>query len=752
MMLKFSEKLVNKELVVSERILDTVSYDLDNIDWDKKATLSPNTFSLFLHCLRPVYYLSMTYAYFGNKIYLQAAEQFIIQWNKYDIENKQKNRYAWHIHSVSERVESLIIYSIVYQEAFGRSCHQLLTTKMINKHNFWLKQEKNYIKQHNYGIFADGALIKAGEYLKDKKILDLGISRLDKQLKYAFPNKNIHIENSTNYHLAVFSYIKRIGEFLSEVDHEYTQIINQYCQGVLEYLIYMYKPSLVAPYIGDTFGTYETNGSMSFSCLHHNNEYLRYVATQGKQGVRPEEATKVFFDDGYAIFREHWRQGDFAQATWLLFKSGYLSSTHKHSDDLSFILYSKGHDIFIDPGMYNYMVGNKIHDYINSSLAHNTIVVDNQSYSIGINNSPKVGLLKYEKKDFYEVVSGYNNIYPNVKIDRNVYYISGDEFLIFDDIVSENTHEYSQTFHLSNDVKIRNLASDELLLETNDGNYYILLTQFINCDEVKRYSGIGNKRLSCASVGLNEIVDTETVTFNTKGKNVKFVTYIKITNTQTNTQENKPLLGAESLDFENFKIPISSRKRVGDFRIKVTSQLNRIEISSDIVEQGNVEHCYYLLEKETSKKEAASWYSKEKTHSFELDTSKEFALISYIRNNSKETERKYRGIISYNANKQMFEFVPIPREEQEPFVAQAVMKRCDNNDYLFSLKIVGGNKINVRWYIYKDGASYGYKESDGVLKYKFTESGNYTIIYKVRDIYFGEFEVNNFPEELVEVV
>ncbi len=63
--------------------------------------------------------------------------------------------------------------------------------------------------------------------------------------------------------------------------------------------------------------------------------------------------------------RNYWGMEDTdpAAATWTMFKAGYLSKTHKHADDLSFMLYSKGYDIFVDPGWYNYISGSKYKDY-----------------------------------------------------------------------------------------------------------------------------------------------------------------------------------------------------------------------------------------------------------------------------------------------------------------------------------------------------------------------------------------------------
>jgi len=418
--LTYADRIMEGYLVVEDDLYDeAVAFDVKNLDWDMQVTSSPNTFLLWLHTLNPVYYLSNAYVQTGNSKYMDLAGEILDSWIQYDETSENKNRYIWYDHTVAVRTENLIYYALVCKNHTGKPNEKV--ESLIQVHADWLSQEENYVIDHNHGIFEDGALIKCGYYLGIRDYIDIGKERLDKQLKYAFPNKAVHIENSMGYHIGLIEYLRQISAFLSSVGDDYSETTKEYFTGAIEFLIYAYQPDLSLPSIGDTYGGENTGKNEIYD---YGNSFLRYIASKGKDGIKPEDKTKIFKNDGYVFIRENWDADSFTDSTWLMFKSGYNSTTHKHNDDLSIALYSKGYDIFIDPGMYNYMVGNYIHDYLNSSFAHNTIIVDDKSYPIAKNISEKAGILDYKITDQYTYIKGYNNLYETVMIDRSVIYIN----------------------------------------------------------------------------------------------------------------------------------------------------------------------------------------------------------------------------------------------------------------------------------------------------------------------------------------
>src|SRR5207248_1602207 len=117
-------------------------------------------------------------------------------------------------------------------------------------------------------------------------------------------------------------------------------------------------------------------------CVTMPNGRVPMVGDTGKMNspVTSSLESKVFADAGIMISCSRAPQpGD---STWLLFKSGYLTHTHKHADDLSFLLYGRGKEIFVDGGLLNYDTSNPFATHITSALAHNTLVVDGTNYEL----------------------------------------------------------------------------------------------------------------------------------------------------------------------------------------------------------------------------------------------------------------------------------------------------------------------------------------------------------------------------------
>jgi hypothetical protein len=747
--LSFANRLMEGYLVVEDSLYDeAIEFDAHKIDWDMQVTSSPNTFSLWLHTLNPVYYLSNAYVQTGNNKYIELAEVILNSWLQYDGKLMNKNRYTWYDHSVAVRSENLIYYALVYKNLTGKTNSDLVAK--IKKHAEWLSKESNYIKNHNHGIFEDGALIKCGYFLNEQNYIYIGIERLDKQLQYAYPNKAVHTENSTGYHIGLISYLKQLSSYLSAVENSYSSSVKEYFTGALEYLVYAYLPNLALPSIGDTYGA-DVSGRGSIES--YENEKLRYIATKGKEGQKPEETFRIFKNDGYTFFRESWDSNSFEESTWLMFKSGFNSITHKHNDDLSIALYSKGYDIFIDPGMYNYMVGNNIHDYLNSSFAHNAIIVDDLSYPIAKNITEKAGILDYKATDQFKYVKGYNNLYETVLIDRSVIFVDGNTIFLVDDIISESNHKYTQNFHLSDHMQIVKKQKDYVLLKIADTNWYVLLRQLDNIDTVELIEGLGNgtNDSSVRSIGLGKIKDTTSLRFNTQGKNRRFITSIQIIDeSELNILSKDEIKVTDTLlTYKDNTIDIASRDRL--LKDEVTAKIDghTITLSHKQNESSKtLSYCYYIIDTENNQIIKKTDYNYDSEYAFTLDKKGEYAVISYIKNEYGERIKYLSGFIKYKNGSYAFQQVPL--SESVPYVTSHDMKQLSRNQYSFEINTIGFSDLSVSWYIYKNGASYDYIKGGNKITYTFTEPGTYTCIYRVYDKYFYEVLKNNFNEIVIQ--
>src|SRR5699024_10821018 len=109
---------------------------------------------------------------------------------------------------------------------------------------------------------------------------------------------------------------------------------------------YIMKPDFTYPLLGDT-GHIEDNKV--------NKKYMDLID----------------YESGNVILQNR-NPENLQKSTWLHFKAGYQSKSHKHADDLSLCLYLEGNDILIDSGKYSYKISDPMREYIISPAAHST--------------------------------------------------------------------------------------------------------------------------------------------------------------------------------------------------------------------------------------------------------------------------------------------------------------------------------------------------------------------------------------------
>ena len=733
---------------------EVVTFDIRNIDWDIQATKSPNSFSLSLHSLIPVYCLSMAYHATGEESYLSRATSITNSWISYSKGLTSKfNRYTWYDHAVACRLRTIIFLEVVCD--IKRKVHSEKEDffNLIRTHCDWLTKDENYTKNHNHGIMQDMALIMAGHFLSHEDFLGLGVDRLKKQLQYAFPSMAAHVENSSGYNAAIVRFLFACSDFLREIGNPNADDIDKYKDGAFVFLTHLAMPSNGFPFTGDTYGSVQKKSRKHNTLKPVMKQYydnaskiygnLYWAISGGNYGIKPSGLAKVFHIDGYAFWRSSW---DTDNATWTMLKSGFLSLTHKHKDDLSINLYTKGVNVFIDPGMYNYMVGNVMHDYLNSNFAHSGIIVDNMSYPLGRNLTHRAGILDLPSNPNFHTVRAYNNLYHGVYIDRMIIHVNENEFYIVDDIYSEETHLYQQNYHLSNEVK---LVSHELgfaIIKLTDSPWNVCIVQHEASESVESKRGDTGDiaTMSVHSAGPNKVTPTTSILFSKKASSTRFITKIAIVTDDKISEAEKTLLAVEhdSIQIGDKTVDITSRRRAKPVPIEVSCKPESLNIKNKINHTHSLESAYYLLDKSTGKTAESTGYTFENTQNLPIPKTGEYILRAYARSKGKETIFWNAGEVANGV------FTSFPADKGIPYI-QSSKYTGNSNKYTYKLIHQIPWECNVNWYVYKNGAGFDYVRGKSKFTYTFTEPGIYTIIYRFNVKYFNEVEVGNFPEIVV---
>lgn len=740
---------------------------VESLDWNVQYTDTPNTFQLYLQSLNSIVYLTSAYEISGNSEYLEYAEKFIRIWNDYkNSEVADSNIFVWYDHGTALRAENLIYYALVANTNgyLSNDMYELIVT-LIKEHEDFLADEKNYTKNHNHGIFQDRALIYCSYFLENDKsgeYLELAKSRLEAQKNYAFTEDMVHVENSPGYQVGVMDLFRIIANFLIQFDDDFGENLYKDTINAAEFMAYVTKPNGIVAEIGDTNSSVSGSTITSARMEVFDNPHLTYASTQGKSGKKPEEMSRCWLNSGYYISHNSWENEEYEMSTWQLFKSGYSSKTHKHADDNSFMLYSKGYDVFVDPGWYSYMVGDRYRDYFVSALAHNTVVVDGKTYSPTEENSSKVGFYEYEKEAHYDYVCGYNEMYDGVSYDRH-YYNLGDSIIIWDDINSSEKHTYTQLFHASEYMNLVSQNDIETVFELADTGYFIRIKQLSSLGKNSIVAGdFGKEKFGYISREMGHLGSINTVKYDVVGSNVDIITLITIENGQGDIQNLADIQYDEilknfqikSTSGEVFQIELKERCRVADEKIIVKQkdentfifENNNVGIYETSAE--NFVCAWYVIDKNSAEVSYKTEYSHNNSFEYKFEVPGDYLIKAY----TKSQNNRYRcsrivAAISYDSEKMQFENVT----DRFPFLNLKYngqeMRRIGEKSYQFMVDYNYSWNSNIRWYIYRNGGYFTsfLTNNENEIEYNFEKPGKYTVIYYLSTPN-GDNEYWNFPE------
>lgn len=186
--------------------------------------------------------------------------------------------------------------------------------------------------------------------------------------------------------------------------------------------------------------------------------------------------SEVFDQAGYATLRND--KNDFT----VIAKFGQHGGAHGHYDKLSFILYSQGRVMGIDPGTQLY--GLPLHSQWDSmTIAHNTVSVDGkrQSASTGKLLSWQTGT------DWVSVTMDAGPIYTDVSLERSIV-LTPNYCLISDHVRSSTSHVVDWAYHNLGTLEVAHPSFNQQVIELPAQNGFGFLKN------VKKASGEGEFR------------------------------------------------------------------------------------------------------------------------------------------------------------------------------------------------------------------------------------------------------------------
>ena len=297
--------------------------------------------------------------------------------------------------------------------------------------------------------------------------------------------------------------------------------------------------------------------------------------------TEPVVSSKVFNEAGYVILRKGW---DY-QEPFLAFKTSPNVLSHTHGDINSFILGYNGEWLLIDPG-YVQRSPVELRVYGTGTAAHNTILIDGK-VQIGTKNA---SITDFNTFNNYEFVVGEGApAYPlDMELNsfkRHIIFLKNkpEYFLIYDELNSNKTHNYTLLFHTkgmfekeNNSLEIKGANSSLKIKTISTTNFSINVTP----NELLRIYKDGN--------------ETAKITTENKTNEARFLTllypYVEFNQEPQITNENDviEINYGDYKDFILFNPDKTSKNYVlGDFNIDSNALICIIRKNDVIAYQGN---------------------------------------------------------------------------------------------------------------------------------------------------------------------
>lgn len=458
----------------AEDIISTADSIIDNesvfgndislpYDWSCKGIASRSV------CYRMHGFNFLDYVYYawrltGDAEYKEYIKKWIIDWVHNNPTVLEGNEWAWHDDATARRLYRMSLYVYLWQNDFTKPDLEIILTSLKNQAQL-LADDSLYKHKHNHGMYQDMGLVTYAILFADRndrdKYLSLAQKRSKKYFDYCFTEEGVHKEHSPQYHIYVSQELLFYRDIFKDYDLDFSNYIENIIGKSSLFTTEIMMPDGTIPSIGDS-----TRKEL-YNIACEDDPYYLYAITGGVEGTMPP-ADYVFPRSGYAIMRSSWADPS-KEATYLLFTAATFSSAHKHSDDLSFILYHKG-DLFVEGGSRNYNYSEPKTKYTYSAYSHNVLLVNGEGFPVNIgesgfqsitNRALNTRILDYDISSDRKWVKAIQNRFDNVTQYRT---ISFNKF--------QDTVEISDELDVTENVKstlIYHIAPDVSIMPINDG-------------------------------------------------------------------------------------------------------------------------------------------------------------------------------------------------------------------------------------------------------------------------------------------
>ena len=357
--------------------------------------------------------------------------------------------FAWRQLEVSNRLQDQTCQFLLFCSASAFT-PEFLTEFIVNYHRHGAHLLKNYSAEGNHLLFEAQRMVYAGVFfpeLKDAAIWrESGINILNREIKKQVYNDGGQYELDPHYHLAainIFCKALRMADcngFRNEFPSEYLDTV----KNMIAFYANICFPDYTNPCFSDAkLGDYQAElaNYRDWLALFPDCDWIRYYATEGREGAPFPYLSHGALTSGFFTFRNGWKQ----DATVMVVKAGPKGEWHCQPDNGTFELWFNGRNLFPDTGAYVYAGSAevmKLRNWFRQTRVHNTLTLDGRNLET---TQSVTGLWQPEGKE--QILVMENPGYKGLKHRRTVFFVDQAYFVIVDEATGNARGTVNLNYH-----------------------------------------------------------------------------------------------------------------------------------------------------------------------------------------------------------------------------------------------------------------------------------------------------------------
>lgn len=357
--------------------------------------------------------------------------------------------FAWRQLEVSNRLQDQTCQFLLFCSASAFT-PEFLTEFIVNYHRHGAHLLKNYSAEGNHLLFEAQRMVYAGVFfpeLKDAAIWrESGINILNREIKKQVYNDGGQYELDPHYHLAainIFCKALRMADcngFRNEFPSEYLDTV----KNMIAFYANICFPDYTNPCFSDAkLGDYQAElaNYRDWLALFPDCDWIRYYATEGREGAPFPYLSHGALTSGFFTFRNGWKQ----DATVMVVKAGPKGEWHCQPDNGTFELWFNGRNLFPDTGAYVYAGSAevmKLRNWFRQTRVHNTLTLDGRNLET---TQSVTGL--WQPEDREQILVTENPGYKGLKHRRTVFFVDQAYFVIVDEATGNARGTVNLNYH-----------------------------------------------------------------------------------------------------------------------------------------------------------------------------------------------------------------------------------------------------------------------------------------------------------------